>query len=130
VGKFSKKFPRLRKLDHFTGRFCTSVYVGKLMNIFNKVPLMRVIDFSQVDFLMDLCSHMKYIKVNCCNGTDLQVLVRFILTKEIKQNMHLISLCLCIHPVNNETIQGLQKMGDTTFPRRHFRARHLRGTRM
>jgi hypothetical protein len=73
-----------------------------------------MIQLEQVQFLIDLSPGMEYLQVRCASYIDFQLLLRFILMKNINKDiLHLRSLCLCVSSADEKMIQELQTMIET-----------------
>lgn len=86
-------------------------------NKITKVNLSEMIEFEQLEFLINLCPQMEHLEVSYTNNIDPESLVRFI-TKHIP---NLCSLCLYILIADHDVIvQKLRKMISTERLLHHY----------
>ncbi|CAF3570438.1 unnamed protein product [Rotaria sp. Silwood1] len=81
-------------------------------NKITKVNLKEMNDLAQVQFLLDLCSQMKYFEVDCTNDVSPENVVQFILMKNIKRTCNLRLLCLKILQTNMNIVDTLKSIID------------------
>ncbi|CAF2698559.1 unnamed protein product [Rotaria sp. Silwood2] len=79
-------------------------------NKITKVNLKQMNDLEQVQFLVDLCSQMKYFEVNCTNDVGLEKVLRFILMKNTKYMPNLSLLCLQISETSMDIVDKLKNI--------------------
>ncbi|CAF5059390.1 unnamed protein product [Rotaria sp. Silwood1] len=78
-----------------------------------KVCLDKMFTIEEINFLIEICPHMTYLKVNFINNIDTELFVRFILTEMIrKSNYQLRLLSFHVAAASDETIEKLIKMID------------------
>ncbi|CAF3120338.1 unnamed protein product [Rotaria sp. Silwood2] len=77
-----------------------------------KVNLKQMSDIAQVQFLLDLCSQMKYFEIGSTNDVSLENVIRFILMKNIKNTCNLHLLCLKIPQANMNMVDRLKSIID------------------
>ncbi|CAF3608334.1 unnamed protein product [Rotaria sp. Silwood1] len=91
------------EVDIFTSTEDTS----KIINVY----LEKMIDITEVYFLMALCPYMKFLKIGCINNMNVELFVQNILEKtNAEHNDHLRLLCFHVPTADDEIIQKLQKM--------------------
>ncbi|CAF2842113.1 unnamed protein product [Rotaria sp. Silwood2] len=81
-------------------------------NKITKVNLKQMNDLEQVQFLVDLCCHMKYFEVDCTNGVDPEKVLRFILMKNTKYMPNLCLLCLQTSETSMDIVDKLSNIID------------------
>ena len=76
-----------------------------------RVCLEEMTRIEEVYFLMDLCTHMTYLKVNYINHMDIELFVRLILMKMMTNNNHQLRLlAFRVAAADDEMIQKLDNM--------------------
>jgi len=77
-------------------------------NQITKVYLEKMFAIEEINFLIELCPHMIYLKVDFFNNMDIELFVRLILTKIIaKSNYQLRLLCFRAAAADDEMIEKL-----------------------
>jgi hypothetical protein len=78
-----------------------------------KVNLQKMNHIEEIYFLIELCPHLIYLKVdNICN-MDMKLFVRFILKKLMTKYLHQLRLlCFHVRAADDQTIKQLNKMID------------------
>jgi hypothetical protein len=70
-------------------------------------------DITDIYFLMVLCPHIEYLRVDSINDMDAESFVREILHKiNHEQNQYLRLLCFRVEAADDQTIKNLEKMID------------------
>ncbi|CAF5078849.1 unnamed protein product [Rotaria sp. Silwood1] len=65
----------------------------------------------EIYFLIELCPHMIYLKIDFFNNMDMELFVRLILTKiNTKSNRQLQLLCFLVVAADDKMIEQLNKM--------------------
>ncbi|CAF2932989.1 unnamed protein product [Rotaria sp. Silwood2] len=59
-----------------------------------EVHLTQMIEFKQVQYLIDLCPCMRYFTVECLNGVNIEMFIQFILMENCKRLPNISVLCL------------------------------------
>ncbi|CAF4980687.1 unnamed protein product [Rotaria sp. Silwood1] len=81
------------------------------LNQITKVYLMKMTKMEEIDFLIELCPQMIYLKVEFLHHINIQLFVRVILTKiNMKFNHKLRLLCARVKAVDNDIIEKLNSM--------------------
>jgi predicted glycosyltransferase involved in capsule biosynthesis len=70
-------------------------------------------DLEKIQYFIDLCPRMKYLKVKCENHFHMELIVRNILMKNINKCLDWNLFCLCIPIANDDMINQLQIMIDS-----------------
>lgn len=82
-------------------------------NRIRKVNLKKMDNIEKVDFLMELCPHLVYLRIDDINNMDMKLFVRFILMKIKSQHQSKLQLlCFQIPAADDQTIEQLNKMID------------------
>ncbi|CAF1218903.1 unnamed protein product [Rotaria sordida] len=96
---------------------CLSTNQTELMSLISnknqitKVNLETITNIEEVYFLLELCPHIIYLKVDFINNIDIELFVRQILIKiNTKCHHQLRLLCFCISAADDQMIKTLQKM--------------------
>ncbi|CAF2860123.1 unnamed protein product [Rotaria sp. Silwood2] len=80
-------------------------------NQITKVYLKKITKMEEIDFLIELCPRMTYLKVEFLHHINIQLFVRVILTKiNMKFNHQLRLLCSCVKVADNDIIEKLNRM--------------------
>lgn len=83
----------------------------RLISTTNKIKkVWQSMELKLTEFLLALCPQMEHMEVNWITNTDIERLVRFILTKTTTHIPHLHSLRLSVLQPNDEMIQTLQNI--------------------
>jgi hypothetical protein len=81
------------------------IHTASNMNQITKVNIEQMVDLSRIDILINLCSQMEYLQVQCRNDIDLESVIRLILMKR-KSNLY--SLCFWISDADDSMVKKLQ----------------------
>lgn len=79
-------------------------------NKITKVKLNNVTDEADIEFIINLCRHMKYLDLDCISNTDVRRLLSCILKNQIKRIPNLCCLCLNIPGANENMIHIITKI--------------------
>ncbi|CAF1429446.1 unnamed protein product [Rotaria magnacalcarata] len=80
-------------------------------NQITKVNLETITNIEEVNFFLELCPRIIYLKVDFINNIDMELFVRHILIKiNTKCNHQLRLLCFCKSAADDQTIKTLQTM--------------------
>jgi hypothetical protein len=67
----------------------------------------------EIYFLLELCPHLIYLKVDCVRNMDMKLFVRLILKKLTTKYLHQLRLlCFHVRAADDQTIKQLNKMID------------------
>jgi hypothetical protein len=78
-----------------------------------KVNLEKMNNIEEIYFLLELCPHLIYLKVDNIRNMDMKSFVRFILVKLMTKYFHpLRLLCFHVRAADDQTIKQLNKMID------------------
>jgi len=89
-------------------RKCLSTLTCK--NQIKKVYLKKMIQIEEIYFLIDLCPHMTYLKVDSFNNMNIELFLLLILMKIICSNHQLRLLCFRIRAADEKIIEKLNMM--------------------
>lgn len=80
-------------------------------NQITKVNLETITNIEEVNFFLELCPHIIYLKVDSINDIDMELLIRHILIKiNTNCNHQLRLLCFCKSAADDQMIKTLQTM--------------------
>jgi hypothetical protein len=80
-------------------------------NQIKKVNLEKMTDIEEVNFLIELCPRMTYLKVNCIKNIDVELFVRSVLMKIMNKCNHQLGLlCFRVPVADDEMVRKLEKM--------------------
>lgn len=94
-------------------------------NKITKVNLQQMNNLAQVQFILDLCPRIEYLEVDCTNDVFPEIVVRFILLKNIKYIPNLSSLCLKISKMDENIIEKLKNMIDLEQLRHNYTIKQI-----
>jgi hypothetical protein len=68
------------------------------------------IDFEKIQFFIDLCPQMEYLKVKCGGIFNMESIVRYIFMKNSGKFLYWNLFCLWVPIANDDTVKQLQAM--------------------
>jgi hypothetical protein len=78
-----------------------------------KVNLEKMNNIEEIYFLLELCPHLIYLKVEHIRNMDMKLFVRLILSKLMTKYLHQLQvLCFPVRAANDQTIQQFKRMID------------------
>ncbi len=83
-----------------------------VMNKIIKVKLNKFTEQKQIQFLINLCSRMQYLEVDCMSNTDLGMLIKYILINQVTHTPDLGFVCLNVPNANQNMVQNLAMIID------------------
>jgi hypothetical protein len=78
-----------------------------ILNKITKVKLNKFTEKKQIQFLINFCSHMQYLELNCMSNTDFKMLVKLILINQMTHIPNLCFLCFNVPNANENMIRNL-----------------------
>jgi hypothetical protein len=88
------------------------VLLVSIANKITKVKLDKMNGMEQIHFLINLCSRMQYLEVECTTDNDLANIIGCIAVNNIINVPYLCCLCLCVPNANEKMIESLNKIID------------------
>jgi hypothetical protein len=101
-----------------------------ITNKITKVKLNTLDDKEQVHFLMNLCSRMQYLEVECTTENDMENIIGSVWINNT-HILYLCCLCFCIHNANEKMIQNVdaiisfERLFDFERPFRDYMVRRV-----
>jgi hypothetical protein len=95
-------------VEHIKNQLLVSI-----MNKITKIKLNKLTEKKQIQFLLNLCSHVQYLEVDCLSNTDLGMLMKFIFMNQMTHTPNLSCICLNVPNANENMIENLALMIDS-----------------
>ena len=88
------KFMNLNPIQELTNEQISQIYFLAEDNKITKVKIEQMVDLNRIEILLDLCSQMEDLQIPCRNYSELESILRLILTKKNLRYHHYVFLFL------------------------------------